>query len=146
MTIFHGHVGLLEILNQAQVRFLVIGGVAVRFYCNERAPGDDIDVLVDKTPENAARAATVLQRYTTDDVVERFTRAEKQQLKINAPIYADVVTAKDGFDFEAAWLDGVDARLNGQPARIISKLQLIQMKTGTDRDKDAADVALLTVG
>lgn len=146
MTIFHGHTELLTMLNGANVRFLVIGGVAVRFYASDRQPGDDIDVLVDKSAENAGRAATVLQRFTTDDVVERFTRSAKQQLKIGPIIYADVVTADDDFDFDSAWQDGVDARLNGQPARIIAKQQLIQMKTGTGREKDATDLILLGVG
>lgn len=57
MTIFHGHIELLEILNKAGVRFLVIGGAAVRFYASERAPGDDIDVLVDKSLDNVRLSA-----------------------------------------------------------------------------------------
>lgn len=44
----------LEAFNQHEVRYLVIGGTAVRFHGHLRF-ADDLDVVVDNSKENARR-------------------------------------------------------------------------------------------
>lgn len=53
---------LLELLCAERVRFLIVGAHALAAHGRPRATGD-LDVLVDPTPQNASRLATVLAAF-----------------------------------------------------------------------------------
>jgi hypothetical protein len=147
LTIWHGHTELLSALNAAGVRYLVVGGVAVRFYVGHR-PTEDIDIVLDKDPANIARAAAYLQLFARQDVHAGFATVKGGRLKIGEPHCVDVMTEHDTYDFAAAWADAVEARINGLPVRVVSKARLILHKRAwpQDRAKNDADLVLLGDG
>ena len=53
---------LIETLSQAQVRFVIVGGVAVNIQGYKR-PVHDLDVLSEPTQENAAKLAAIGLRF-----------------------------------------------------------------------------------
>ncbi|OYX46044.1 MAG: hypothetical protein B7Y90_17250 [Alphaproteobacteria bacterium 32-64-14] len=140
---FGGNTDLLEKLNTEGVRFLVVGGVAVKFYVPERQI-DDLDILLDKRPDNVARLLDALRPlYGNNIPPEHLTQSAKAQMPLKHFHYADVVTADDSFDFDAEWGAGSDGLVNGQPVRFASRGLLIRHKAGGERPKDASDLALL---
>ncbi len=52
----------IESLNNNQVRYLVIGGYAVALHGHPRYT-KDLDVWIDRTPENAKRVVTALEEF-----------------------------------------------------------------------------------
>jgi hypothetical protein len=140
---FGGNTDLLERFNTRGVRFLVVGGVAVKFYAPERQI-DDLDILLDKRPDNVARLIDALRPLYGDNIPpEHLTQSAKAQIPLKYFHYADVVTEEDSFDFDAEWSAGSDGLVNGQPVRIASRGLLIRQKTGGERPKDASDLTLL---
>ncbi len=53
---FGGNTDLLEEFMRREVRFLVVGGLAVQFHAPERE-ADDLDLLLDPSPDNASSSA-----------------------------------------------------------------------------------------
>lgn len=140
---FGGNTDLLEKLNAEGVRFLVVGGVAVKFYAPERQI-DDLDILLDKRPANVARLIDALRPlYGNNIPSEHLTQSANAQMPLKHFHYADVVTADDSFDFDAEWSAGTEGLVNGQPVRFVSKSLLIRQKASGERPKDVSDVALL---
>jgi len=52
----------IESLNANQVRYLIVGGYAVAFYGHPRYT-KDIDIWIDRTPENARRIVSSLEMF-----------------------------------------------------------------------------------
>ena len=52
----------VELLNSNGVEYVIVGGYAIAFHARPRFTGD-IDVLIWRSPENAARVLDVLQRF-----------------------------------------------------------------------------------
>lgn len=134
---------MLEKLNAEGVRFLVVGGAAVKFYAPERQI-DDLDILLDKHPVNVDRLIKALRPlYGNNIPAQHLTQRDKAQMPLKVFHYADVVTADDSFDFDAEWSAGCDGLINGQPVRFASRSLLIRQKAGVERPKDMSDLALL---
>ena len=62
VDLFPDFKALLELLNSAGVRYLVLGGYAVNHYGYHRAT-DDLDIWIAIDPENAKRVSEVLQEF-----------------------------------------------------------------------------------
>ena len=55
----HTNMHLLDALNDNGVEYMVVGGLAVRFYCPERTVRD-LDLLVNPATDNARKAIEAL--------------------------------------------------------------------------------------
>jgi hypothetical protein len=130
---FGGNTDLLEKFNAEGVRFLVVGGVAVRFYAPKRQI-DDLDILLDKRRDNVARLIDALRPlYGNNIPPEHLTRSAKAQMPLKHFHYADVVTADDTFAFDAEWSAGIDGLVNGQPVRFASRGLLVRQAASGPR-------------
>jgi hypothetical protein len=126
------HVGANEQLIRAftacGVEFVVIGGLAVAWYCNDRQAGD-MDLLVNPTPENSAR----ISRALSDLHMNGFTLVSFAKPGLQVPLkqlyYADLLTPqKDGLTYLEVANDAVDAKLFNIPVRLVSVMSLLRMK------------------
>lgn len=132
----------IEAFNQHEVRYLVIGGTAVRFHGHLRF-ANDLDVVVDNSRENARRvydAVTKIigpQPFTVDDLC-------KPGQKLTPRYYClDILTSLDGIGFDEAYREKVTVAVSGIPFTIISKLHLIYSKKTAQRGKDLEDIRAL---
>ncbi|NTX39864.1 hypothetical protein HUA78_36045 [Myxococcus sp. CA033] len=126
------------------VRFLVIGGLAVRHYAPIRI-ARDLDLLIDATPSNAQRVFRSFAQLSLTPLgpIEQLTRPT-QQVHINtAEFLVDLVTPNPDTDFEVEWQNASHARIGFHKARVIARPSLIRLKTGTGRPKDIEDITLL---
>lgn len=143
------HTTLLTELLNANCRFLVIGGVAVSFYCPERIP-DDLDILIDNTRENAQKICTALAEiHIIPPSVEQLMRPSLQvPLKIRG-FYADLLTSQPGINFDDLWESRVYGSINNLSVPFVSKNGLIELKLfavnslGVKKEKHQRDLSLL---
>lgn len=115
----------------AGVEFVVIGGLAVAWYCADRQ-ADDMDLLVNATSDNSARIAKALGTLTSLNT-NCFTNDSFARLGLQVPLknyhYAELLTPKiAGPTYAEVAKNAVNAKVFGIPVRLASVASLIQMK------------------
>jgi len=135
----------VESLNEAGVRYLVVGAYAVAFHGLPRYT-KDMDFLVDPTPENGSKVLNALRRFGFADLklsLEDVCRPDKVVQLGVPPVRIDILTTIDGITFDDAFRRCVRARIAGLELHFIGKQDLIHNKRTTGRPQDLADVARL---
>jgi hypothetical protein len=132
----------IEAFNRHQVRYLVIGGTAVRFHGHLRST-NDLDVAVENSKENAHRVYYALneilgpQLFKVDDLC-------RPAQKLRPDYYClDILTSVHGVGFDEAFHDKVTVSASGVSIHIISKFHLICSKKVAAREKDLEDIRAL---
>jgi len=150
---------ILRALEDARVRYLVVGGVAVVLHGHPRMTAD-LDLVVDLLPQNleAAFAALGALGYrprvpvTASDLADPATRerlvAEKGMTVLSLfspelPLTEIDVFADPPFDFDAAFARALLADLGSFRATVASIEDLVSMKRRAARPKDLEDVRML---
>jgi hypothetical protein len=145
---------LLEALNEAEVRFVVIGGIAVGAHGYVRGT-EDLDVVPDPDPGNLARLTEVLKRLdsTLPTVGERPFDPATDAGVIRRGGNVTTMTRFGGLDvvqrargvpsYSQLAKDAVDSELLGVSVRVCSLARLREMKEAQDREQDRADLANL---
>lgn len=130
-------------LNDAGARYLVIGGVACVLHGYARATSD-VDILIERTPENAQR---VLDGLST--VGYGFAREWGAEEILKRPITVigddpavDVFTVAWSVKYEQAAPRALTIDVDGVSIPVISLEDLIETKR-TGRLQDAADIEVL---
>src|ERR1700693_2134512 len=135
---------LAELIAQ-QVRFLVIGGLAVKFYAAQRE-ADDLDLLIEQTPKNAERLfkafrhLRLIPQFSSEVIATPGYRA--QHLPLKDVYYADLITRPD-IEFCSEWERALEALIWQNRVRVASRELLLALKSNSEREKDITDVALL---
>ncbi len=138
-------VALLRELSAAEARFLVVGAYAVSFHSRPRAAGD-LDVWIEPTPANAARAMLALARFGAPMLelsAEDLTRPDMVYQIGVAPRRIDLLTSLTGLTFEEAWRDRVRGRIGDIEVPFIGRDALIRNKRVLGRARDLADLESL---
>lgn len=133
----------------AGVKFVVIGGLAVAWYCPERQ-ADDMDLLVEPSLENSARISSALAKlHLSGFAADSFTRFGLQ-VPLKSSFYAELLTPTKGLlTFSEVDAGSLPAKLFGIPVRVASVPTLIAMKkaailaTAKQSEKHLHDIALL---
>jgi len=153
------YLDLCRMLEEAGVRYLVVGGVAVNLHGINRLT-HDIDLMLALDSENLGRFVSVAKRYSFKPVVpvkvEDLADAEKVRdwienkhmlafgLRPQNPAEPIVdILVKVPVDFEDAYSRRVVADVLGQKVPVASIADIITMKTGTGRAKDQDDITML---
>lgn len=132
----------IKAFNRHEVRYLIIGGTAVRFHGYLRHTSD-LDVLIDNTRQNSHRVYDALasivgsQPFTVDDLC-------KPKKKLTPCYYHfDILTSLDGMGFNKAWNEKITVEVAETPIHIISRQNLIDSKKIAPRQKDLDDIQAL---
>ena len=132
----------IRLLNTHNVRYLVIGGYAVRYHGCLR-PASDLDVLVDRSAENSKRlrdAVIELLGYEPKFTVEELARPKKQISLKQQDYRIDVLTSIEGLNFDNAYDQRITERIAELPVSMISKQHLVESKKLSPREQDLQDV------
>ena len=139
---------LLSVLNDCQVKYLIVGAYAVAIHAQPRAT-KDLDILVKADSGNAkalfaalAKFGAPLQGMTFADFSEPgpFFRMGRE------PVGVDILTAIPGIEFDAVWGRRVEAVIDsttGLKATFISRDDLVAAKLAAGRPQDLADVSAI---
>lgn len=93
---FGGNQPLVDALVAAAARFLVIGGAAMRFHVPSRPlGGNDLDLWLEATEENAARVGAALHQLgirISAAALSELTQPRRKQIKLGREYAADLLT------------------------------------------------------
>jgi hypothetical protein len=145
--------GLLRELVDGQVRFVVIGGIAVAAHASVRAT-EDVDIVPDPDRGNLDRLADVLTRLDArlllnpergiDDDVRAGLRSGRNVTVTTRLGDLDVVQRLPGVPaYEMLDADAVAVQLFDVPFRVCSREHLIAMKNARGSSLDLADLERL---
>ncbi len=135
---------LLQLLNEFEVQYLIVGGFAVMKYGEPRYT-KDLDVWVHNSPQNALRVVAALKKFGAPlehDGVSPDTFTGKQvvyQIGI-APVRIDILTEITGVQFPDAWRKRVASTFFGVPVNFISLDDLVANKQALGRGSDLRDL------
>lgn len=137
----------LRALTAAKVRFVVVGAHALAVHGVPRSTGD-IDILIERSVENAERIWTALTEFGAPTESLSISRADlvKPDVVIQLgvpPRRIDLLTDLSGVTFEEAWSDRVLFDAGSMEIPFLSRNALIKNKRKTGRLKDMADLEAL---
>ena len=127
----------LQLLNQHQVEYLLIGGYAVNLYGFVRATGD-MDVFVSLTPENIVRVVATLHEFGFAAVSADDMRPGKILRMGVPPLRLEVLNQISGVDFAEAYAAREMMTLDELSIPVISLHHLRRNKAASGRPKASA--------
>ena len=132
---------LLRCLNDADVRYLVIGATAFAAHGWVRATAD-VDLFVDPERRNVEKLRAALTEFgydVTDASIEDFQRYKILLRQYDLPL--DLHPFVEGVaSFDDAWQHRLVADIGGVAAAFASLDDLIRMKRAAGRPKDLEDL------
>ena len=151
----------IRVLNEADVRYVVVGGVAVVLQGHVRNTVD-LDLVIDLTPDEALKAVEALvglglvpnppvdPRDFADPVIRASWIEQKNMLVFQFRDPNDTFARVDLFvsypiEFDELWEDSVMLPLEGMEVRTASIPHLLEMKRAAARPLDLTDVEALEV-
>ena len=140
---------LIRAFVDAGVEFIVIGGLAVSWYCPYRQ-ADDMDLLINNNPENSVRVSQALHNLNLSGFnSDSFTKLGLQ-VPLKHTFYAELLTPqKSGPTYCDIASNAIDAKLFNIPVRLASVMSQIQLKelaaisAEEQRDKHLKDIERL---
>ena len=138
----------LTALATANVRFLVVGAHALAVHGLPRGT-QDLDVWIERSPENAARTWQALGAFGAplDSVDVSQTDFERPNVVVQLglpPNRIDLMTGISGVaEFSEAWSRRVEGPVRGRPVPFLGRADLVANKRAAGRPKDLADAAAL---
>jgi len=135
---------LLQLLNEFEVEYLIVGGFAVMKYSEPRYT-KDLDVWVHNSKQNSVRVVEALKKFgapVEHDTVTAETFTDKQvvyQIGI-APVRIDILTEVTGVRFPDAWKNRVAGNFFGVPVHFIARDDLVANKQALGRSSDLEDL------
>jgi predicted nucleotidyltransferase len=150
---------VLKALNDAGVRYLIAGGVAVVLHGYLRTTAD-LDLVVQLDEGNTLRAMDALsglgyrprapvQAAQFADPAVRQTWIDEKGMTVfsmwksgDAALEVDLFVAEP-FDFDHVYAEATEVQLDTTTARVVPLRTLIEMKRKTGRPQDEADAAAL---
>jgi predicted nucleotidyltransferase len=144
---------LLERLVEAEVRFVLVGGLAVNAWGYLRATRD-VDVVPESDPGNLKRLDTLLRdlggkvdvggRLLDSDAIATFLRTGDRTLVQTELGQIDVLQGLPQVPrFEDLEKQARDVDIDGLIVRVCSLDHLLEMKRASDRPRDHEDVEAL---
>ena len=135
---------LLQLLNELEVEYLIVGGFAVMKYGEPRYT-KDLDLWVHNSAQNSERLVEALKRFGAPlehDRISPETFTDKQvvyQIGV-APVRIDILTEITALGFIDAWRNKVAGTFFGVPVHFISLDDLVTNKRALGRDSDIQDL------
>jgi hypothetical protein len=144
---FHLNSNFVVALQAKGIRVIVVGGLAVHHYCDERN-ADDLDLLVEPTADAGTAIVEVLFQFNDAAGFQPTDFARpRQHYRQKRALYLDILTPYEEDDFDAIWARTKTATLNGVPVQVAAASDLLIMKRRAlaerSDEKDRSDIALL---
>jgi hypothetical protein len=132
----------IQLLNDNQVNYLVIGGYAVAVHGHPRYT-KDIDIWIEISEENSQKIITTLAEFgfgslglTAQDFQE-----PHQIIQLGyPPNRIDLITSPDGIDFQICYASKIEVMLDDIAVKFIDLDNLKKNKLASGRLQDLADL------
>lgn len=139
----------LAALIAAEARFIVVGAHALATHGVPRSTGD-IDVWIDRAPENAARVWRALNDFGAPTAALGIAAVDLEVADVVIqiglpPRRIDILTGVTGLDFGPAWEARVVHQVGTLDIPFLGRDDLIRNKRASGRYKDLGDLEALGV-
>jgi hypothetical protein len=138
----------IQLLNDNQVKYLVIGGYAVAVHGHPRYT-KDIDIWIEISDENAQKLVTALTQFGFESLglTSEDFQTPHQIIQLGyPPNRIDLITNPDGIDFQTCYDSKIEVTLNDVPVKFINLDNLKKNKLASGRLQDLADLEKLQDG
>jgi len=135
----------IELLNEYNVKYLVIGGYAVNFHGYPRYT-KDIDFWLWMTESNIKKLIKAITKFGFGSLnleIEDFMTPENIIQLGYEPYRIDLLVDVEGVDFESCFKRRTEAKLDGTNVKFLSLKDLIAVKKKAGRLQDLADAEQL---
>jgi hypothetical protein len=132
-----------QALNEAQARYVLIGGFAVIIHGSGRTT-KDIDFLIDPSPENVARVKAAL-KFLPDNAAEELELGDVEKyrvVRVADEVVIDLMAGACGVSYDDAIAQAEHQDVEGTQLLVASKETLIRTKQ-TIRPSDHMDCEYL---
>lgn len=136
---------VIEALNNSQIKYLIIGGLAVNLYGVHRLTRD-LDLMIEVSEETIKEFAHIMKGlgYSTPAPPEKWMKITALSFFHESEEYKQVdLFIKNPIDFEEAYKRRKTFKINDIPFPCISEEDLITMKEKSGRDRDLIDTGSL---
>ena len=135
----------IKALNDAAVRYILVGGYAVILYGYNRTTGD-LDVWVERTEENYHRLEAAFHQFKMpvfDMTIDHFLHAREYDVFTFGvpPVSIDIMLDVKGLHFEEAWHQSEWKSIEGLDVKLIGLQSLIKAKKAAGRHRDLDDIS-----
>jgi predicted nucleotidyltransferase len=138
-------IALFSALDDAGVRYLLVGGHAVAVHGRPRST-KDVDLWLDPSPGNIAKACLALAAFGAPvGIIESLRDAQPDDIVWlgRVPTRIDLLQSLPGVTFEESWARRVVVDVEGVEVTVIGKTDLIRNKETVARPQDLRDVRSL---
>lgn len=134
----------IRALNEADVRYVLVGGYAVILHGYNRTTGD-LDIWVERTEENYTRLVSAFRIFS----MPVFDMSLKNFLNTTAydvftfgvpPVSIDIMLDVKGLDFKEAWSMSERKVIDDVNVNLIDLQSLIRAKKASGRHRDLDDI------
>ena len=135
----------VELLNSADVEYLVVGGYALAAHGHPRYTGD-LDIWIRTSPSNVDRLLEVLTRFGFGGLgltAKDFLKPDSIVQLGYPPVRIDLLTSIDGVEFEQSYQNRVVMNVGGTNLSIIGVNDFRANKRAAGRAQDIADLESL---
>lgn len=132
----------LRLLNDHDVRYLLVGGLAVGLHGYPRSTSD-MDIWIQTESRNIQLVIDVIRAFGFDTPnlsPVLFDRPRRILRMGHPPVRIEVMNSIDGVEFETCFVNRIDAEIDGITVPVISLSDLRQNKTASGRPKDLDDL------
>lgn len=133
---------LLKLLEQNNVRYMIVGGYAVAFHGVPRFT-KDIDVFFLNSEQNIAKVRKVLLDFgfTPDNIPEEMFTEKGNIIQFGVvPVRVDLINEIDGVTYENAEQHIIRGKYGDIEVNFIGKDDLLKNKKASGRPQDELDV------
>lgn len=139
------YLDLLRLLNEHEVRYLIIGGYAVVHYSEPRYT-KDLDIWIDPSLLNAKRVLSALREFGAP--IDNLTIKDLSTPGLIyifgvPPLRVDLLNRPKGATFSQSWKSREKLKLGAVGANFIGLDNLIKLKKAAGRPQDLADLEKL---
>jgi hypothetical protein len=135
----------LAALDDAGIRYLIVGGIAVGYHAEPRFT-KDLDILITVSSPDHVKLYACLKEFGAPVAIleaEEFLQEDFIFHFGSPPWRIDILTSIPGVEFESAYADRVPLKLGEYSATCISKDWLIESKKASGRPQDLLDLESL---
>lgn len=135
----------LKLLNESNIKYLIVGAYAVALYAEPRNTGD-IDIFYENSTVNCERILKALDDFGMKSLQINIEDLKTENIVVQlgvAPVRIDLISVISGVTFNEAFADKKIKQFGNTEANFISKELLIKNKIASGRKKDLADLESL---
>ena len=132
----------IQLLNDEDVEYVIIGGYAVATHGYPRYTGD-LDIFISGTPDNAEKLVSVMFRFgfgPYDFEALDFIGDDRFVSFGDEPFKIELLTSTLGVSFRKVYQNKVIIKIEGVSINFISYRELILNKRAVGRPKDLLDL------